>query len=159
MVNEVITEIGYDTVNRASDVASGWYAQDANYEKWDVFKAIKDIRGALDYYTNYDIHNPIKGIENNPMYQAACKGLDAVEAFFTKKGRQQNNFYNRAEDMRNEYVKEFETKALEMFPETAGTKGYWEGRPDPSKLTDEMYDQVVSQLSPKAKEYIDTEGW
>lgn len=162
MVTEALSELNYQTIKRAKD--AGPYEADYNSGVWqfsEIADAVRTIRNALNFYTESGFHyDAIKGIENNPQYQAACKGVDAIEKFFTRKANQQLNFANRFDDYRSEYEKEFETKALEMFPELKDTSDSpWRGGVDPHKMTDEMYDQIVSQLSPKAKEYIENEGW
>jgi len=160
MVTEALSELNYQTIKRAKD--AGPYAADHNSGVWqfsEIADAVRTIRDALNFYTQSGFnYGGIKGIENNPQYQAACKGVDAIEKFFTRKANQQLNFANRFDDYRSEYEKEFETKALEMFPELKDTSNPLQ-KIDPHRMTDEMYDQIVSQLSPNAKEYIENEGW
>lgn len=162
MVTEALSELNYQTIKRAKD--AGPYEADYHQGVWqfsEIADAVRTIREALNFYTQSGYHyDAIKGIENNPQYQAACQGVDAIEKFFTRKANQQLNFSSKFEDYRTEYEKEFERKALEMFPELKDTSGSsWRGGVDAKKMTGEMYDQIVSQLSPNAKEYIDNEGW
>lgn len=140
-VKRVVNEISLKTLDNAHQKSGGWNTytylkKDAGYGS-RVYEAIRTIEDELEYYASK---------VNNRQAKELLSYLDPIRDFFNRKGEQALNFESSVEDEQSAAEREFETKSKEMFNKSV------------RELSDEEYDSVLSNCSPRTREYVDVFG-
>ncbi len=138
-IKKVVKEISIKTLDNAEEKSGGWDTytrlnKDAGYGS-EVHKAIETIESELEYYA-YDL--------NNGQAKKLISYLDPIKNFFNRKGKQAMNFTGAREDEGDAADKEIEAKAKEMFNKRG------------SELSEEEYETVINNCSPRTQEYAET---
>lgn len=161
IVRNTLNEIGYSRLLKASEdnynIGSLKLGKDEFDYQWghnNVANAIDVIRDGLQHYMD---KMSAQGISNNKQFNAALKGIEAIEAFFLRKIKQQGNLEMHRERVEDRYFDELNAKVKELYPELYDDKTNFNGREkfDWHKFDDEKFKNVMSQLSPEARYYFE----
>ena len=172
IVKEAVSEISYKTMidasNSANDIDIGDFVNPElesytasighKINNGEVADAINTIKDALKVYGeknsrntyNFKDHTFLAPEGSKGQYQAAVNAIKVIEQFFIRKLKQQQNINSKAEDVTDSANDEFNNAVKTKYPEAYNGDLSWPV--DFSKLSSDQYDDVVSGLSPRAKE-------
>ena len=159
LVKETVDEIGYGTLSNAAKEIE-WNTPaigdlDANtgelsgypFNSSYIINAIETIDEGLRSYASRQ-----KGTLN-PQLAAAQQGLEAIRRFFTRKQKQKDNLYSTWDDAQYKYEKEFVDVVKRLYPQAVASSG----RVITDELDDEAWNNIMTNLSPKTREYVENE--
>ena len=159
IVRNTLNEIGYSRLRKASEDDYNIGSLKLNKDEFDyqwgrnnVANAISVIRDGLQHYMD---KMSAQGIAHNKQFDAALKGIDAIEAFFLRKIKQQGNLEMHRERVEEGYFDELNAKVKELYPELYDDTIRWREKFDWHKFDEEKFKNVMAQLSPEARYFFE----
>lgn len=136
MVTEVISELGYNRLNNAANTAN---SLDGDM----ILDAINKIKEGLKIYNH-------TSQQQNGQYGDVVNAVNTIEQFFNRKLRQQDNLQNAVDDINTQADNEFNSAVKSKYPEAYRNDSVFPV--DHKKLSDDNYNEIVNNLSPRAQE-------